>query len=376
MSKIKVLHCLETIGSGGVERRRLSLVKNLNPELFEQVIICTKKEGEIASLIEENGCLVYQIGVLNNIYNITPYKAAMKIVDEFEPDIIHGAVIEGYSVSAIVGRLKKVPVIVMEETSDPKNRRRKGHWLTRVMAGLSHHCIGVSPSVGDYLVNFLKIPQNKVTVINNGVRSPKLVDQINVSNIKNKLGIRGDDLVIGSVGRMNDDQKRFSDLILAFKKLEKENLKLILVGDGPERLALEKLVKKLDIENKVIFTGYVSDVDNYYSLMDVFALASYREAFGLVVAEAMRSCLPVVATNVGGIPHVVQDGKTGILVPPFNVEELSLGLAKLVNDTQLRQKYAEAGKSYADEYFSDERYVSDIQALYMKLMEERQHVIS
>jgi L-malate glycosyltransferase len=96
-------------------------------------------------------------------------------------------------------------------------------------------------------------------------------------------------------------------------------------------------------------------------------LASSREAFGLVAAEAMRAGLPVVATNVGGLAGIVEDGKTGYLVPPLSPALLGQALQRLVMDASLRRTMGAAGQSRADEHFSDERYLRDIEQLYLEL---------
>ena len=128
-------------------------------------------QGPVAEALRAEGVTLTEVGPVSSVFATDRYRVAARIVEEWQPDIIHGAIIEGYTLAGVVGRWKRVPVI-MEETSDPQNRRWKGHLLARAMAGLADHCIGVSPGVGRYLTDTLRIPERKVSVISNGVAQP------------------------------------------------------------------------------------------------------------------------------------------------------------------------------------------------------------
>lgn len=363
----KVLHCLETISSGGVEQRRLLIAQSLGLSNIRHKIICSSAHGPIAEKLRLAGVELIEVGAVESIYNWQRYRVAARIVDDWQPDIIHGAVIEGYTLASIVGSWKRIPVI-MEETSDPQSRRWKGHLLARAMAGLADHCVGVSPNVGRYLTETLHIPKRKVSVISNGVEQPACPDNARLQTLQADYGIETGDLVVGSVGRAFNEHKRFSDLIRAIRLLKDIfSLKLLIVGDGPDLPMLRDLAKQEGVDDLVIFAGYQPEPGHFYALMDVFALASAREAFGLVNAEAMRCSLPVVATRVGGIPDVVVDGETGILVPPDDVKALADGLRRLLTDASLRQQMGEAGKARADLEFSSERYVEEVRCLYERV---------
>lgn len=368
LTKIKILHIQETIGSGGVERRRLSLAKHLDKTIFEQKFICTKAVGNIPEEIRAEGFEVLPIGLLKSPLDWKQHKKVQKIIDEYQPDIIHGAVFEGVTMTAINGWLKKVPVIVLEETSDPINRSWKGNLLMKFFSKLSDNVIGVSEAVtGEYLNGKLGLSDKKAITINNGVALPRKVNPEEIAEAKKKWGISKKGFVIGSIGRMNQDShKRVSDLIKAFATFskEKENVKLLLVGEGQEKPGYEKLAHELNISEKVIFTGYQSDVALFYQIMDVFVLVSAREAFGLVLAEAMLNHLPVIATRVGGMKYIVKDKETGFLVEPMNVTQISEKLELLYQNPKLREEMGEKGLERAMKEYTEEVYVEKIRNLY------------
>ena len=378
MKKIKILHIQETIGSGGVERVKLSLAKLLEKNTFDQKFICTFAIGNIPDEIRAEGFEVIPIGQLKSPFDWKQHSKIQKIIDAYKPDIIHGAVFEGVTMAAINGWIKKVPVIIIEETSDPQNRSWKGDMLMKVFSRLANKVIGVSEGVTEeYLKGKLNLSSSKAITINNGVAIPRCIseDELNVARMQ--YGISESDFVIGSMGRMlQDSHKRFSDLIKSFAVFarNKINVKLLLVGDGPELDGYRKLVNSLGIKKKVIFAGYQSDITLYYKLMNVFALVSAREAFGLVLAEAMLNKLSILATRVGGMKYIVEDQQTGFLVEPFQIMEIAEKLDHLYHHPDQRVQMGAYGYEKAMNNYTEEVYVNNIKKLYLKILEEK-HIL-
>ena len=168
---------------------------------------------------------------------------------------------------------------------------------------------------------------------------------------------------------MFDSIKRFSDLITAVATLEHptQPVYLLLGGDGPDLEKLKAFAKKQGVADRVIFAGFHGDVAPLYGCMDIFALASVFEGFGLVLAEAMSVSIPVVATRVGAIPFIVEDETSGLLVPHSSPKELAASLQRLIDSPELRTTFGEAGRIRAREDFSSERYVGDVERLYTDL---------
>ena len=376
---IRVLNIQETIGYGGVERTRLSLSKLLDKGKFTLKIICTKAVGSIADDIRSNNVELIEIGRFNSLFDFHQHRKVMKIIDEFKPHIIHGAVFEGVTMAAINGFIKRVPIIILEETSDPKNRSWRGNLLMKFFAKFSDVVIGVSPGVIEYLENTLKLPKHKIFLLNNGVVLPREVSTIEITEHKASMGIGPNEIVIGSVGRMlHDEHKKFSDLIKAFAIVCKthNNVNLLLVGSGPEIEKYKKLSEELAVSNKVIFVGYQSDVALYYRLMNIFALVSAYEAFGLVLAEAMLHKLPIVATRVGGMQYIVDNDKTGFLVEKYDVKKIAEKLEILSLDSDLRKEFGENGYDKVMKEYTEERYVKEVENLYLYLFKKKNNLIN
>jgi glycosyltransferase involved in cell wall biosynthesis len=371
--KTRVLHIIETLGPGGVEQRRYLLSKYLNSDRFEQKIICTQTKGPLADAIRENGVEVYVVGKLKSILSIGNYKKVLSIIRQFKPHIIHGAVFEGITMASICGVLGRVPIVVLEETSDPQNRSWRGNMLLKILAAPADFFVGVSPSAVEYLKN-IGISPAKVRLINNGVEVPTFQDTNYVSALKKQLGIDSSDFVVGSVGRLRDYHKRFSDLIRAVALLRNNvpSIKLLIIGDGTDLETLKSLAVELDVSSRVIFAGFQYETAPYYLCMNVFALASHMEAFGLVLAEAMFFRLPVVASNVGGMRYIVVPEKTGFLVPRHQPESFAFAIKQLYDQPVLRKQMGEAGYERALQEYSAEAYVSRVSDLYEHAVQEKQ----
>lgn len=373
MRKIRILHIQETIGSGGVERTRLSLAKLLDKEKFEQRIVCQHEVGNIGDEIRKEGVEIICLeSSIKNIFDIKQHLAVQKIIEDYKPDIIHGAVFEGVTMAAVNGFIKKVPIVIIEETSDPQNRSWKANLLMRLFSFMSNKVVGVSEGVTeDYLRKKLKISDKKITLINNGVKKPREISSEEMLLEKQKWGISKTDFVFGTMGRFkNDHHKRFSDLIKAFADFSatKDNVKLLMVGGIEEyQKPYRQLAEELNIADKVIFTGYQPDVTLFYSLMNVFTLVSAYEAFGLVLAEAMLNHLPVIATRVGGMKYIVDDNDTGLLVEKFDIKGISLAMEQLFVDKKLCENMGKKGFYKAVTEYTEEVYVKKVSQMYEQL---------
>ncbi len=370
-SKIRILHCIETISSGGVEQTRLTLARGLDKDKYEFKIICTWAGGPIAEALEKEGVELIPIGSFKHPFEWSKHQKVRQVIRDFKPHIIHGAIFEGMSMAVIGGKLGKVPVVILEETSDPQNRSRKAIWLQRLWVKAADKVIGIAPAVVGYLKDTVKVPNGKLKLINNGVGALKQIKEKEVDEIKKELGVTDTDIILGSVGRIYDEVKRFSDILEALTILKMPNLKFLLVGQGPDLETLKTKAKAFGLQNQFLSVGYKKQPEAYYQLMDIFCIASAHEGFGLVAAEAMMHQIPVVATRVGGLQNVVVDNETGFLVPPKDPKALGEKIQTLINNPELRKQMGQAGYQRAMEHYSAERYVREVEELYLGLLKEK-----
>lgn len=365
---IRVLHCIETIATGGVEQIRLTLIRGLDKTRFEHKIICTWKGGPIADALEAEGVELIPIGGFKNPLQWSKHKQVLKVIRQFKPHIIHGAIFEGMSMAAIGGKLGKVPIIILEETSHPVNRSKKAIYLQQLFAKVADKVVGIAPTVVNYLRDTVKLPESKLVLINNGVNTPRVVLNRELEKLKSEFGIQEGDLIIGSAGRFYNEVKRFTDIIDAIKIINNPKVKFLLLGQGQDQDLIIQKAKLLKVEDQLILAGFQSDTAPYFQLMDIFCIVSAHEGFGLVAAEAMLHHLPVIATKVGGLQDVVKDGETGFLVPAFSPLEIASKIQTLINNPELKTKMGQKGKVRALEIYSADRYVKEVENLYLDLL--------
>jgi glycosyltransferase involved in cell wall biosynthesis len=209
----------------------------------------------------------------------------------------------------------------------------------------------------------LGLPARKLAVVVNGREPPPRRDR---KSIRADLGLVDTQVVIGFVGRL-EAQKAPQRLIGACLKLlpKLPHLHLLMIGDGPERSALQASLNRAGLEDRVTWLGAV-DAVQYMDAMDIFAMPSLYEGFAYVLIEALHAGLPLVATPVGGVSEAVAPGKNGIIIPHHPAEPLVAALRQLGLDAGMRQRMAQASRERAG-YFSISRMVDGLENLYYQL---------
>jgi glycosyltransferase involved in cell wall biosynthesis len=241
-------------------------------------------------------------------------------------------------------------------------------WLARRTTAL----IAVSPEVRDDLVSLGVAPREKFTVVRLGIELDERVGTDSDgprADMRRALGIPADRFVVGWIGRMTG-VKRTDDVLLAVRALRERGVDTVLcmVGDGPDRDAVERRAHQLGIVRDSLFLGYQEEVASYYAAFDALILPSANEGTPVSAIEALAGGRPVVATRVGGVPDVVRDGVDGFLVEPGDVDAMAERLSALAADPPLRHRMGEAGRASVHERYSVERLLDDIDALYRRLL--------
>ncbi|MFY9579949.1 MAG: glycosyltransferase family 4 protein [Gaiellaceae bacterium] len=252
-------------------------------------------------------------------------------------------------------------------------RSRFFRWLERWLARHTTVLVAVSPQVRDDLVALGVAPPEKFVVVRLGIELGERVGAGTDSRAETRryLGIPPDRFAVGWVGRMTA-VKRTDDVLDGFKQLLERGVgaTLCLVGDGPDRPALERRAHELGIMRETLFLGYQEDVGPLYAAFDALVLPSGNEGTPVSVIEALAAGTPVVATRVGGVPDVVRDGEDGFLVEPGASDELAERLAHLAGDPDLRKRFGDAGRARVLPRYAVDRLVDDVDRLYRALLSE------
>ena len=179
----------------------------------------------------------------------------------------------------------------------------------------------------------------------------------------------GTEIVIGTAGRLVE-LKGIEYLLSAFSALKQEfpNLRLEIAGSGPQREKLEALAAQSGLRDHVKFLGWIDDISSILSRWDIFVMPSLEEGFPIAALDAMAAGLPLIATRVGGVPELIEDGTTGWLVPPRDVESLTSRLRILLSDPELRVKMGDSGYARVRDHFSTAQMTERFAELYDELL--------
>ena len=189
-----------------------------------------------------------------------------------------------------------------------------------------------------------------------------------VEDICRSLDVKDSNIVFGTISRLTHI-KGNKNLVEAFALVVKviPDARLLLIGEGEERMEIEEIINELKISDSVKLLGFRKDICELLKVIDVFVMASLNEGMGRVVLEAMASGKPVIATKTGGVPELVLNGKTGTLVEPANVDELAQAMIDLGNNRDKMQLFSSEGMKRVSDKFSIEKMVNDIDQLYDEL---------
>lgn len=214
----------------------------------------------------------------------------------------------------------------------------------------------------------------RISVRHNSVVAPPRVSAEERRAIRNKLGVAEGESLVLAVGRLSHE-KGHADLVAALAALRGLdpglNFKLVVVGEGPERVRVEGAAREAGLAGRVVFAGHAADVRPFYAAADVLALPSHSEGSPNVLLEAMAAGLPVVATSVGGVPEIADDGESALLVPPRDAPAFAAALGRLLTDAELAQRLGTNASARVVAQFSPEAYARALVEIYRGLVPGR-----
>jgi len=372
MMKIRILHIIPNLNTGGAERLVVNLLEAIDKEKFE-VAVCSlydKSSSPFEEHLEKNGIPIYYLGKRKGL-DLRMITRLYRLFKFFKPDVAHTHLsVQRYALipqvlCGIPIKLHTVHNIAQKEVDVPG---KIVHWL-------AFHVVGVVPvSISQVVARTVKDVYNIATpIIYNGIPTMQFSGMNEMRNFwREKEGIADSEVIFLHIGRFSA-QKNHCLLIEAFEQVIKgrDGLKLFLVGDGELRIKIELLVKEKRLEHCVNFLGLRQDIPELLAACDVFALSSDYEGLPMVILEAMAAGKPVISTAVGGISELVESGVTGILVPSRDPKSLAQAMIQLANDYPLRETMSKRSQKYALERFDISLIVRQYEKFYLKAMEAR-----
>ncbi len=357
-----VLHVVSRLPVGGAENLLLMVVKGYDKKRFNVSICCIKDGGDIA---EELIRLGYKVKVLNKMkshrFDWSAVNALYKVIKRQNIHILRTDQYHANLYGRIAGILARVPVIIpsfhnlYESPNKPRLHRRIFNYL---LGFFSDAMIAVSNAVASDIIRYDKVDPKKIKVIYNGAALEEFNTELSKQEARRILNLPDNLTIIGSVGRLTE-QKGHRYLIEAISGLR--DTSIAIAGDGHLLNELKELANQLKVN--CIFMGLVNPerIPLFLRALDIFCFPSLWEGFGIALAEAMATGLPVVASDI--LPHREVVGDAGIFVPPDNMERLAEALKMLVDNRPLRNSFAEKARERA-KFFSIENTVKAYEDLF------------
>jgi glycosyltransferase involved in cell wall biosynthesis len=373
MRRIRVLFVLTSPVRGGVEEVVLGLVSRLDRAEFEPVLAAP------GALLAAFGPALDPAVPTVAVEADDPRRPGQvwrlaRAMRRFRPDVVNPHLFRSTVVTAPLARAFGLAVV---ETYHGREgwrlgRSRFAFWPDRLVGRLLDRVIAVSEAARDFLVRVKGYPPGRVVVVPNGRDLTALRPGGARLAVRKELGLDVGAPVVAAVGRL-EAQKGHAYLLAAWPAVRAQapGARLLVVGDGSLRAALERQARALGIADSVLFTGFRDDVPRLLEAADVLALPSLYEGLPLTAIEAAAMARPVVATAVDGTPEVVRHGATGLLVPPADPRALAEALATLLRDPDRAAALGRRGRAWVLERFGLAAHVQATAAVYRDVARER-----
>jgi glycosyltransferase involved in cell wall biosynthesis len=380
MTKIKVLHIITRLDKGGSAQNTLFTVIKLNKERFCAMLMSGLiRDKEILDLLSKEKidyiCIPALIRKISIIKDIMAFFRIYSFIKKIGFDIVHTHTSKAGIIGRWAAKLAGVRIIV----HTPHGHIFYGYFgwlktklfifLEKITASITDRIITLTQRGKEEHVKYEIAKENKFVPIYSGIQIKDFTG-FKIDKIKKKqdLNVSLDVPVIGTVTRLDPvkGNKYFVDSLIEVTKVFPA-LKVFIIGEGSESKELKQHVKLLGLCENIIFIGLCPDIRGILSILDIMVLSSLNEGMGRSLLEAQALGIPVITTKVGGIPEIVKDKVTGILVPPGDSKAMAEAIINLLKDKSLREKMGEEAKKWVDERFSIDTMVEKITDLYEKL---------
>jgi len=373
--KIKILHLTMDSKIAGTEKMLLELAEKSNPRTFDMHFCTLAPTGKLHEELGHKGFRAHSLNFrgMQNIFVV--YLRLLKLLKKERFDVVHTHLFLSSVIGLTAARVAGIKFcVITRHYSDymylfGNILKIK---LDRLCLRIADKVIAVSDAVAKVIHDRDKINISKIVVIHNGIDLDVFLRSDNDSTaVKKELGINNDSFVIGAVGSLHP-RKGHSLLINAIPLVIEHNpkAKFVLIGDGPLWEGLKKQIKEMNLDSYVILCGYRSDINRLIAAFDIFIQPSIEEGFGISILEAMASKKAVIASNIGGIPEIVQDNKTGIFIPPANHEKIAEAILWAMRNPQVIKKMGESGYLRVKNTFSINKMIEEYEKVYLSLRKE------
>jgi len=354
---------------------QLEIIRNLDKGAFTIRVCCLYKLGAIGRAIAGRDPGVCH-GLMANRYDLFGAWRLFRTLKKERIDLLclqdsPLTLFWGY----VCGRLLKIPsviTIVHGMSESGRMARVKAALVNSIIMRRLDRVIVVSKAKKDLLAKRYNLKEDRLLLINNGVDTDRFLNPDN-GGLREKLGLRGREKVVGMVGRLVTE-KAYDIFLRSARRVVSDfpDARFLIVGDGDERPALEGLAGALGIRDKVFFLGEREDVPGLVSIFDIAVLSSRMESFPVVLLEYMAAGKPIVTTGVGGNAEIVSDGKTGLMVPPEDPEALAGAIMELLRDPKKAEGMGKAARETVKDDFSLKDMIRRVESSFLGCIKDKE----
>jgi glycosyltransferase involved in cell wall biosynthesis len=370
-SRVLVLTVGFTIG--GAEQLILMTVPRLQRLGFEVTVACLKGWGPLGEELEAQGVRAVALGA-SRTWDLRAAGRLLALIRRERIQVIHAHLFLANLAARLIGRLAGVPVVICTHHDTDLDMGLHQRLAERATASLSDTVVACSEAVRRYALRTYGLRPGQVRTLRNAIATAEpAIASTTRDAVRREIGAGPGDLLVGTVGRLVEPKKGIPVFLAAARRMADSlpTVRFVIVGDGPARAHLEALATREGVGHRTVFTGLRRDIPRVMHALDLFVQPSNWEGFGLTLLEAMSVGLPVVATRVGGVPEVVVDGGTGLLVPPADPAAMSRACLDLLSERERAARLGEAGRQRACSEFPIDRLVTETAELYRELLERR-----
>lgn len=373
MSKIRVLHVAQA--AGGVDRYIRMLLKYLDKDLFENILICSqdfceKDYQELADFFEQIP-MYREIGM----HDICAIKIVRKLIKKYKPNII-------YAHSSKAGAIARIAAIGLKihcvynphgwafNMRCSVKKQNMYSVIEKIAALFCEKIICISDAEKESALEKKICKEDKLQVIYNGIDIEEYEREEQKKTVRRtELNIPEDAFVVGMVGRIS--AQKAPDIFIKMAMLIKNQISIayfIIVGNGEQELEIREYAKKCGIEDCLYITGWVENPMEYIKLFDVACLLSRWEGFGLVLPEYMMARKPIVASNVDAIPNIIRRDRNGLLVEVDNAISASEAVLRICREDGLKEKLTEQGWKDVHSKFDARRVAQEHETMFERMI--------
>ena len=367
-----IWYLLPNVELGGSEKHVIRLASELRRRGYETGIACVFREGALAEETRSDGVPLVTLSVNEGCWNVGTFFRIFCWLRSNQIDILHTYLFGFHLFAGLSARLLGIPVILSSRREIADWKKKRHLWLENLGNLFVDRVVTCSRAVEKWALGRERISQEKVLTIHNGVDLERFGSQGDGSKIRNEFSIPEGAPLIGTVANLAVE-KGYPYLLEAveFVLKEKPDTWFIFVGSGPLESEIKERAAKIPGHRQIIFTGFRSDIPDFLAAMDVFVLASLIEGFPNVLLEAMAMAKPVVATEVGGIPELVDSEESGVLVPAKDGKALAKAILSLLADRGRANRLGLRAQEKTRIEFALEHMVDQYEALYLSLLREK-----